>query len=199
MKDRVLGFFVFFGLFMLAGPVSAAEAFCACCAERGTYMNRTTKLSKYERDEIGRLAIDSAEFFQEGGEMEKIPGLKSLREKYSAGFTYRGSWKFDFTDTSKSIGTLDLMASPTVVDFRTDLYDSEPASVVLYKELRFKSKVKSGTGDFAGGITPATEYSLVLQGRGNQCMNAEDFSHWRLDVKGPKAAYSFFGKLKTKG
>jgi hypothetical protein len=87
------------------------------------------------------------------------------------------------------------MKSQTMVDFRVDTYnEGEP---VLYKELRFKSKVRNGTGFFSKGIALATEYFLVLQGKGNHCMAAEQFTHWRLEISGKKADYAFFGKLKT--
>jgi hypothetical protein len=55
----------------------------------------------------------------------------------------------------------------------------------------------SGTGIFKKGIVPATAYFLVFQGKGNQCMAAEQFTHWRLEVMGKKASYAFFGTLKT--
>ena len=41
-------------------------------------------------------------------------------------------------------------------------------------------------GFFKAGIDENTEFSLILQGRGNVCNNAEDFTHWRLEVSGAK-------------
>jgi hypothetical protein len=37
----------------------------------------------------------------------------------------------------------------------------------------------------------------VLQGRGNSCDTAEDFTHWRLKITGNKADYAFYGELST--
>jgi hypothetical protein len=35
----------------------------------------------------------------------------------------------------------------------------------------------------------------VLQGRGNSCDGAEDFTHWQLKIAGKKADYAFYGEL----
>jgi hypothetical protein len=37
--------------------------------------------------------------------------------------------------------------------------------------------------------------TLIVQGRGNSCTSAGDFSHWTLVMQGPKANYSLFGDL----
>jgi len=37
--------------------------------------------------------------------------------------------------------------------------------------------------------------ALIFQGRGNRCDNAEDFTHWRLEISGKKTSYAFFGEL----
>jgi hypothetical protein len=65
---------------------------------------------------------------------------------------------------------------------------------LLYKEWRFEGRV-SGTGFFGAGIVAPTRYLLVLQGRGNGCQDAADFTHWRLQVSGRRAHYAFYGEL----
>ena len=94
---------------------------------------------------------------------------------------------------------LNLLKPISMVDFEADLHESANGGngPVLYKEWRFKYRVQSGTGIFQNGIAPATEYFLVLQGRGNNCTQAEDFTHWRLEITGKKASYAFFGKLNA--
>jgi hypothetical protein len=47
------------------------------------------------------------------------------------------------------------------------------------------------------GITRATTYFLVFQGRGRGCNEVGDFRNWRLEVEGPRAGYAFFGKLSS--
>jgi hypothetical protein len=65
---------------------------------------------------------------------------------------------------------------------------------LLYKEWRLEGEIK-GSGIFKNGMTAPAKYVLVLQGRGNGCDNAEDFGNWRLQVRGEKADYAFYGKL----
>ena len=55
-------------------------------------------------------------------------------------------------------------------------------------------KPAAGFGAGTGTAAPP-RYSLVLQGRGNGCQSAEDFTHWRLKVTGRKADYAFYGEL----
>lgn len=186
---------VFFAAFLIF-PSQIFANYCACCAERGEYSIRVKKPDNYEIGELKRLQIADATLYTDAGYPDNIKGINPLTENYTANFLWQNAgWKFDFKNDNKATGILNLAKSPTMVDFRTDTYnEGEP---ILYKELRFKYRVSSGTGIFSKGIAPATEYFLVLQGKGNNCMNAEDFTHWRLEITGKKADYAFFGKLKT--
>ncbi len=109
------------------------------------------------------------------------------------------AWKLNFTDDKSKTGMLNLPMPTSMVAFAADIHDGKEGGAggpLLYKELRFKHKVQSGTGIFKNGIAPATEYFFVLQGRGNNCLNASDFTHWRLEITGRKAGYAFYGNLK---
>lgn len=184
---------IFFAAILIF-PLQIFANHCACCAERGEYSIRVKKPDDYEIGEIKRLRIAETNLYTDAGYPDTIKGISPLTENYTAVFLWQNAgWKFDFKNDKNSTGILNLMKSATMVDYRTDTYnEGEP---VLYKELRFKSKVTGGTGIFKTGIAPATEYFLVLQGKGNNCMNAEDFTHWRLEITGKKADYAFFGKL----
>lgn len=50
---------------------------------------------------------------------------------------------------------------------------------------------------FRPGIAPRQLLTLILQGAGNSCTGANDFSHWTLVMQGPKANYTLFGDLVT--
>jgi hypothetical protein len=109
-------------------------------------------------------------------------------------------WKLTFRNGDET-GTLDLPFPAKMLRFAADIHDGwtkqgypEP---VLYKEWRFEGEVKEGTGVFKDGITARTKYVLVLQGRGNSCDGAENFTHWQLKITGKKADYSFYGELGT--
>lgn len=130
---------------------------------------------------------------------ENIKGISSIGGNYSlTGLLQNNSWKFDFKDEAGKTGTLNLTKPISMVAFMADIPNGKTeGEVSLYKEWRFKYRVQSGTGIFQKGIAPATEYFLVLQGKGNVCTQAEDFTHWRLEVTGRRASYAFFGELKS--
>jgi hypothetical protein len=182
-------------LLSLIFPIQALA--CACCAERGTYSIRTTKPDNYVLDELKRLQTKTTNLYTDNGYPETIKGISPLGESFTSSFLFQNKiWKFDFVDNNNKKGSLNLPMPTSMVDFRVDTYnEGEP---ILYKELRFKFKLKSGSGIFSKGFSPANEYFLVFQGKGNNCTNAEDFSHWRLEITGAKANYAFFGELKTK-
>ena len=188
-------FLIFFAAFLLF-PLQITANYCACCAERGDYSVSTRKLSDHEISELKRLRIAETFLYTNAGYPDNIKGIIPLTENFTSNFLWQKTgWKFDFKNDKNGAGILNLTKSPTIIDFRVDTYnEGEP---VLYKELRFKHKVSGGTGIFKNGIAPATDYFLVLQGKGNNCMNAEDFTHWRLEITGKKADYAFFGKLKA--
>ncbi len=93
-------------------------------------------------------------------------------------------------------GTLSLPLPARMTRFSADLHDSQDRGLgpVLYKEWRCAGVAK-GNGIFEKGFTAPARYTLIFQGRGNRCDNAEDFTHWRLEISGAKASYAFFGKL----
>lgn len=66
--------------------------------------------------------------------------------------------------------------------------------MVLYKEWKLTGEV-TGFGAFSGTDSPKQALTLILQGRGNSCTRAEDFTHWTLVTEGPKGTYSLFGEL----
>jgi hypothetical protein len=184
---------------LLSFPLQTLGNYCACCAERGEYSIRVKKPDDYEISELKRLQIKETTLYTDVSFPEHIKGISPLVEddfNYNGTFAWQKTgWKFDFKNAQNAAGILNLTRPTTMVDYRTDTYnEGEP---ILYKELRFKFKVMSGTGIFKKGIVPATEYFLVFQGKGNQCMAAEQFTHWRLEVTGKKASYAFFGTLKT--
>jgi hypothetical protein len=196
--DKILLFLFTFTLFSLSVK---AEAFCACCAEDGEYSISVLKPDSFYLGVLEEIQFATANLYTNAGSPENILGISPLADNYSVkGLFQNKAWKFNITDDKGKNGTLLLPMPTTMVSFMVDLHQHEPgqtAGPVLYKELRFKYKVRQGTGIFQKGMTPATEYFLVLQGRGNNCPSSTDFSHWRLEVTGKKASYAFYGNLKT--
>lgn len=172
---------------------------CACCAEPGAYSISVRKFNGFEIDELKKIRFETANLFLTAAGEESIRGIAPLGENYSVnGSLQNNFWKLNFKDNKGKTGALSLPLPTSVVAFAADIHDGREGaagSPLLYKEWRFKYRVQSGTGFFQKGVAPATEYFLVLQGRGNACPQAEDFTHWRLEITGKKANYAFFGAL----
>lgn len=186
---------------------------CACCADAGTYSIRTGKPETYIVDLLGDMKFDSkADLFMTEADFEIIKGLDDIKKEMQGGswnyetdtfdlvnqFTKK-TWKFTIKTPGGKTGTLTLPVPAQMVRFKVDIHDTKDTGlgVRLYKEFRFKGAVQNGTGIFRAGIVKPTTYFLVFQGRGNGCDNAEDFTHWHLEIEGKKAKYKFNGKLSS--
>lgn len=192
-------FFVLLCLFLIVWFFPSTAFACACCAERGHYSIRTAKLSVSQLDELARLKFQDAELYTDTGYPESIRGISSLGESFSVeGLLSGKTWRFNFKDNNQKAGKLDLTKPLSMVEYMVDLPDKkadEGAMIFLYKEWRFKYRVQNADGIFKNSFAPANEYFLVLQGYGNVCTSADDFTKWRLEISGKKSAFTFFGKL----
>jgi hypothetical protein len=186
---------------------------CACCAEPGLYHLRTGKPSTYELGLMKEFEFSSvAKLYLTEADFAIIKGLDDIeKESGSEAFISSGGafdlvnsftgklWKFEIRSKAGKRGVLTLPMPSQMVTFKVDIHDEDdrPNGPILYKEFRFKGNVSGGTGIFRSSIARPSTYFLVFQGRGNGCDNASDFTHWRLEVSGPRAAYSFYGKLDS--
>jgi hypothetical protein len=172
---------------------------CACCADAGFYSISSRKPDNHELGELKKIKFGTANIYTTSAFPDNVKGINPLNESYTLdGLLQGNAWKFNFKDERDKSGTLNLTKPVSMVAYMADLHEAADngSGVKLYKEWRFKYKVSSGAGIFQKGIAPATEYFLVLQGRGNACTSAADFSNWRLEIIGKKANYAFYGKLK---
>ena len=185
---------------------------CACCSEPGTYRISAPKPDSYKLDLLGQMKFAAkTELYQTAGE-DNIKGLDKLFQNPSSqssdaeplfnlsGMFASKAWKLNVKSANGQSGTLTLLLPPTMVSFAADIHDGREGGAggpLLYKEWRFKGNVGSATGVFQAGIVNPTTYFLVFQGRGNNCDNAEDFTHWRLEVNGKKADYAFYGEMAS--
>ena len=172
---------------------------CACCSNEGDYHIAFDKPSAYERTLLGQVRFGgTAQLYLTEAEMEESArGLAHRAERYALrGSLVGGVWRLVFRDGAKT-GTLNLPLPARMLSYTADIHDGQKSpggGPLLYKEWRFEGQA-GGTGIFQAGIVGPTKYLLVLQGRGNACQNAEDFTHWRLQVTGRKADYAFYGEL----
>jgi hypothetical protein len=175
---------------------------CACCAEDGEYDISFSKPSAYQLDLLRKVRFtQSATLFTNAAGFEAVRGLLNPRESYAFNGSFNGSlWNLVFRD-GKLPGALNLRLPARMLSYRADIHDQQRGGgggPLLYKEWRFEGQA-NGTGFFKRGFAAPAKYFLVLQGRGNNCDNAEDFTHWRLEITGRKAGYSFFGELAKPG
>ncbi|MGQ0542609.1 MAG: hypothetical protein ACT4O9_12270 [Blastocatellia bacterium] len=210
MKCRTIVFMFF--AFILVLFVQMPAFACACCAEPGTYNIWTGKSDAYYLSVIRDIGFDKpADLYMTEAGFESIRGLDPIRKEYeaddwtalshfdlAASFTNK-LWQFNLKTPKGTAGTLVLPMPAQMLAFKVDIHDEEnrPNGPLLYKELRFKGSVSAASGFTRPGFFRGTTFFLVFQGRGNGCDNASDFTHWRLEIEGPRADYAFFGKLDS--
>ena len=189
-----------FSIVMVLAASSASFA-CACCAERGTYQVSTMIADTYHLDLLKDMHFGTTtELYMTAGAEDEIKGIVGLDpgvEGLSIVDAYtNNTWKLNIKTAGGKIGTLTLPRPAKITTRKIDLHEAKEGDPILYKEFAFEGTVGSGSGIFKGGIVRSTKYTLIFQGRGNMCDNAEDFTDWRLQVAGAKADYAFFGKMK---
>jgi hypothetical protein len=171
---------------------------CACCAEDGEYGISFSRPSAYELELLKQIRFsETATLFTNAAGLEAVRGLVDPKESYALKGSFGGSvWNLVFRDGNLP-GTLNLRLPARMVSYRADIHDQQRSGgggPLLYKEWRFDGQV-NGAGFFQRGLAAPAKYFLVLQGRGNGCDDADDFTHWRLEITGRKADYAFFGEL----
>ena len=201
--SKICFLFCFLLTIFLFAPEKAAA--CACCAEPGTWFQRTVKndaaLKDIKKELLSNLG-DSANLFSNAAGFGKgiTPEPASEVFKLNRQIPRSLATWLSFTDERGNAGKLifsgNQMNTPTL--YAADMRDATEANpqVTLYKELRYEGTV-TGDGIFAKGLAPAARYRLIFQGRGNMCHNASDFKTWILQVNGAKADFAFYGILKN--
>jgi hypothetical protein len=177
--------------------VSSALA-CACCTNEGQRNVATVALDSGKRQEIESLRFaDKATVFTGEGDVDGIEGIATPSPTYKLA----AKWVDDrlvlsFRDGSGHTGTLSLARPGTMSVFEVDPRDrpDKGQGPLLYKEWKLSAPA-AGSGVFRPGIAPRQTLTLILQGSGNSCTSAIDFSHWTLVMQGPKANYTLFGDL----
>ena len=151
----------------------------------------------------------TAQLYMTEAGFDSIRGLASIEKEVMSGDTTgdmsivdafaHNMWNIQIKTPGGKSGTLVLPRPARMTIFKVDTHEPEVGhgEAVLYKEFQFNGTVASGSGISRSSIARPTAYELVFQGRGNNCDNAEDFTHWRLEIKGSKAKYAFFGKMSA--
>ncbi len=130
--------------------------------------------------------------------IESIKGIEAPTENYAVKVDWTSERAvFSLEDGKGRAGTLTLPTPEEISIFEIDTFDdpAEAAGPAIYREWRLTGKA-AGTGAFAAASASGERLSLILQGRGKDCIAAfDDFKHWTLMMEGPEAAYLLFGDL----
>ena len=173
---------------------------CACCSERGERHVMTGELADYQWAEIDRLRFGpSADLYTGEGDAKEIEGIANPDSSYALTAVREGKKiTFTFKGADRGAGTLSMTLPDKIAFFEVDPRDATPETPEpsLYKEWKFTAE-PTGTGDFAAGAGKGQHLTLILQGRGNNCVSAEDFGHWSMVMEGPKGNYLLFGDMGT--
>lgn len=174
---------------------------CACCTSTGERMDLAMPLTSSYVDELAHLQFEpTAQLFLGEAEPDMVKGIKTPAASYHLQAAWlKDNLVFAFRDQADRTGTLALARPKTISIFHVDPREGTPppsCGPSLYKEWRLTAKA-AGTGIFTPGLGAAQILTLVLQGRGNNCTSANDFTHWMLVMWGPKTKYHFFGGLQT--
>ena len=198
-----------FGLLVTFSLLSGNIFACACCAEPGTRIDYKGKTDQFIRDLVKEIKFsDKADIYMTEAGFDSIEGLDPIAKEDEATtgmidfsstgiFTGRG-WQITLKTPKGLSATYSLPIPVRYSEFKVDIHDQDgrPNGPLLYKELRFEGLV-TATGFARAGAVRNTKFSLVFSGRGYGCNEVEDFTHWNLDIDGPKAGYAFYGKLSS--
>lgn len=178
--------------------VDAAFA-CACCANPGQRYVEVMKLDSDRRAQIESIRFSkAAELYVGEAGVDIIEGIATPAERYALDVKREeGRLVFALRDEANHEGTLTLTVPDKITIFEVDPRDSpdQGTGPTLYKEWKLTGQVV-GAGVFNTGAEGKELLTLILQGRGNSCTSASDFTHWTLVMQGQKGNYTLFGALE---
>ncbi len=169
---------------------------CACCSDPGSYSLKTGKITEYEFSQLAGIEFEKEAtlFMTDAGE-DGVKGVSSIADTYAITAKFdKKKWVLKLRTEDGKTGTLTLTMPAKLTDFAVDIHDGQKSGgggPLLYKEWRFEGAA-TGEGIFQKG---KARYSLVFQGRGNNCDNGSDFGHWQLAITGKGIDFSLHGKL----
>jgi hypothetical protein len=185
---------IFWPVKAVVKPAADKPLVCACCAEEGEWYERSARITETQLHELNRVRFSpTANTYQTPADDNDLSVSYALTQVRSG-----RRWELKFRDEQGKTGTLSFMLPGTALFYGADMQDRPPGGVgpSLYKEWRFSGTARV-TGVLKKGLAGAARFRLILQGRGNNCEQAEDFKNWILQVSGPRRAYAFYGSLNN--
>lgn len=188
--------------FALALLLPASESFaCSCCTNTAQRRIGDVPLDADRFDEIARLRFEeAANLYLSDDDGATVTGIDKPDTRYRLAAVWQDDrLTLTFRDTAGRTGTLTLARPQRLSIFEVDPRDPAPAGglgPLLYKEWKLTTRAV-GNGIFAGGTGDEQTLTLILHGRGHNCANADDFTHWTLTTQGPKTNYVLYGALRA--
>lgn len=183
---------------LLAGSETALA--CACCTNEGQRNVGTVALDSGKRQQIESMRFGrKAQLFTGEADVESVGGIVTPSRNYDLTAAWRDNrLVLSFRDDKGRTGTLSLARPASIAVFEVDPRNGRDSGQgpALYKEWKLSAPALA-TGVFAPGTGQRQTLTLIIQGHGNSCTDAGDFSHWTLVMQGPKANYTLFGELVT--
>lgn len=178
----------------LAAP-AAANA-CACCANAGDYLLVTEGVKSFELTELVRLRFGPvANLRATPAFPADVKGLTPRALHYQVTqFRHARIFILTLRAPNGKKGTVSFVLPNRATKLQEDIQDGKtyPAGgPLLYREWTLRGTL-SGTA-----VSGSPRFTLVLQGRGNACLNAADFRSWILRASGPTAKFTLYGKFAT--
>ena len=181
-------------VFASVGDASA----CACCTEPGQRFEKSGAIESYERGELAQVKFaPTARLFIRNDFPDSISGIRSPSDQdYQVAVTSKGpDLVFAFRDTAGLTGSIVFTLPKTFTRFEVDPRDPSTAQggngPTLYKEWRLQ-----GLAKLDGNMADKGKWAhvrLILQGTGNSCTSAYDFSSWTIEVTGKNIGFRFLG------
>lgn len=183
-------------------PVNTARA-CACCSEAGHRYEGVNEIGSADRAMLQQIRFTArAEL---SGRADDTMGLiersSDEREEFPvfvlASAVEPGLLKFRLSREGEERGEINFPLPAVMTRFAVDPRDpadaENPRGPTLYREWRLTGDATL-TGMVVKGMHTA-RVRLVLQGRGNHCVDAQDFTHWFLAVEGKAIQFTLSGEL----
>lgn len=173
---------------------------CACCAERGIYIEGPEKLDDWIAEGFGKLQFEGASVYNPSGEPVSLNGVKSKADSFGLKLDVKKDvWAFVFLDqkTGKEVGRFTIKPPSQLHRLTADLErvpEKEKPGVKVYTRLGIKADAK-GSGIF----TKNRNIEFILhQTEGNVCLDVEGASHYTLIIGKGEKSFHFYGNLKKK-
>jgi hypothetical protein len=172
-------------------PPSMGPTVCACCSDEGEWYQRTEKT---DFNQLRRVRFATA-----ASTYEPPSSDGELASTYVLSHTRNGNrWQLRFRDEQGKTGTLSFALPLRFVSYGADMHDGSDKGLgpLLYKEWRLTGQAEVA-GEFKRVMKGPARFLLILQGKGNNCTEAENFKHWTLQINSAGESHSFYGALSN--